>query len=116
MCIRDSLKGPYFYENNVHVPLIISWPGKIPEGRRSRALVELTDLAPTLCEAAGIAPYEGFQGKSFWKLLTGEAELHLHRSSVYSEYYNSNINHRNPVSYTHLSMQAGAARLIQMSA
>lgn len=93
------LKGPYFYENNVHVPLIISWPGKIPEGRRSRALVELTDLAPTLCEAAGIAPYEGFQGKSFWKLLTGEAELHLHRSSVYSEYYNSNINHRNPLAF-----------------
>lgn len=93
------LKGPYFYENNVHVPLIISWPGKIPEGRRSRALVELTDLAPTLCEAAGIAPYEGFQGKSFWKLLTGEAELHSHRSSVYSEYYNSNINHRNPLAF-----------------
>lgn len=93
------LKGPYFYENNVHVPLIISWPGKIPEGRRSRALVELTDLAPTLCEAADIAPYEGFQGKSFWKLLTGEAELHLHRSSVYSEYYNSNINHRNPLAF-----------------
>ena len=93
------LKVPYVYENNVHVPLIISWPGKIPEGRRSRALVELTDLAPTLCEAAGIAPYEGFQGKSFWKLLTGEAELHSHRSSVYSEYYNSNINHRNPLAF-----------------
>lgn len=24
----------YFYENNVHVPLIISWPGKIPGGRK----------------------------------------------------------------------------------
>jgi arylsulfatase len=93
------LKGPYFYENNVHVPLLISWPGKIPGGRRSRALVELTDLAPTLCDAAGIPAGDGFQGKSFWKLLTGEADLHTHRSSVYSEYYNSNINHRDPLAF-----------------
>ena len=93
------LKGPYFYENNVHVPLIISWPARIPGGRRSRALVELTDLAPTLCEAAGLPVFEGFQGKSFWKLLTGETDLHTHRSSVYSEYYNSNINHRDPLAF-----------------
>ena len=93
------LKGPYFYENNVHVPLIISWPARIPGGRRSRALVELTDLAPTLCEAAGLPAFEGFQGKSFWKLLTGETDLHTHRSSVYSEYYNSNINHRDPLAF-----------------
>ena len=53
------LKGPYFYENNVHVPLIISWPARIPGGRRSRARVELTDVAPTLCEGAGLAAFEG---------------------------------------------------------
>ncbi len=52
--LRHVPEGAYFYENNVHVPLIISWPARIPGGRRSRALVELTDLAPTLCEAAGL--------------------------------------------------------------
>ena len=61
--------------------------------------MELTDLAPTLCEAAGLPAFEGFQGKSFWKLLTGETDLHTHRSSVYSEYYNSNINHRDPLAF-----------------
>ncbi len=90
------LKGPYFYENNIHVPLIISWPGVIREGVRSRALVELTDLAPTLCDAAGLPQYEGFQGRSFWKLLTGEAAEDVHRDSVYCEYYNSNVNHTDP--------------------
>ena len=94
------LKGPYFYENNVHVPLIISWPGKIPGGRKSKALIELADLAPTICEAAGLPLYEGFQGKSFWKILTGESDLNTHRDSVYSEFYNSNINHRNPLAFT----------------
>ncbi len=94
------LKGPYFYENNVHVPLIISWPGKIPGGRKSKALIELADLAPTICEAAGLPLYEGFQGKSFWKILTGESDLNTHRDSVYREFYNSNINHRNPLAFT----------------
>ncbi|MDF2963227.1 MAG: sulfatase, partial [Paenibacillus sp.] len=38
-------KGPYFYEELVKVPLMIAWPGTIPGGVRSRALVELVDLA-----------------------------------------------------------------------
>lgn len=93
------LKGPYMYENNVHVPLLFNWPGKIAGGRRSKALVELVDLAPTLSEAAGIPLYPGFQGKSFWKLLEGRTDLHTHRKSVYSEYYNCNINHRDPLAF-----------------
>ena len=92
------LKGPYFYENNVHVPLIISMPGTLPEGIRKHALVELCDLAPTLCDAAAIPQYPGFQGKSFYELLCSETK-DFHRTSVYSEYYNSNINHRNPFAF-----------------
>lgn len=93
------LKGPYFYENNVHVPLIIACPGKIQGGQVSDALVELVDLAPTLCEAAGISPEPGMQGRSLWPLLTGHAPLDHFRESVYSEYYNSNIKHRNPLAF-----------------
>jgi arylsulfatase A-like enzyme len=93
------LKGPYFYENNVHVPLIIAYPSAIPGGRVSNALVELVDLAPTIIDAAGIKIEPGMQGKSLRPLLTGKAPLDQHRSSVYSEYYNSNINHRNPLAF-----------------
>lgn len=91
------LKGPYFYECNVHVPLIIAWPGHIRGGCVCDALVELADLAETICDAAGIPCHEGMQGRSLWKLLKGECEGH--RSSVYSEYYNCNINHRNPLAF-----------------
>ncbi len=36
------LKGPYFYDEATHVPLIVSWPGQIaPSG--APALVELVD-------------------------------------------------------------------------
>lgn len=93
------LKGPYFYESNVHVPLIIAAPGRIQGGRTSEALVELTDLAETVCDAAGIKKTPGMQGKSLWPLLEGKQSLQIHRSSVYSEYYNSNINHRTPLAF-----------------
>lgn len=93
------LKGPYFYECGVHVPLIISWPGVIEGGRRSKALVELVDIAPTLMEAVGLEVYKGMQGKSLWGILNGKEPLDEHRDDVYCEYYNSNIKHRNPFAH-----------------
>jgi arylsulfatase A-like enzyme len=82
------LKGPYFYEPAVHVPLIISWAGKLAGGRRSKALVELVDLAPTLLEAAGLPRYAGMQGRSLWPLLIGQENLNHHRDDVHCEFYN----------------------------
>ncbi len=87
------LKGPYFYEPMVHLPLIVSWPRAVPAGRRSQALVELVDLAPTLLDAAGIERWPGMQGRSLWPLLTGQAALQTHRADVYCEYYNA-FHHR----------------------
>lgn len=96
------LKGPYFYECGIHIPLIIAWPGVIEGGRRSKALVELVDIAPTLMEAAGLEIYKGMQGKSLWGLLKGQKDLHEHRKNIYCEYYNSNIKHRDP--FAHATM------------
>ncbi len=44
----------YNYEGGLRVPLIIRWPGTVKPGRTSDTPVVLTDLVPTLCEAAGI--------------------------------------------------------------
>ena len=83
------LKGPYFYEPMVKVPLIVCWPEKIPGGIRRKALTELLDLAPTLLDLAEIAPEPGMQGISMKQiLLEREHRDHLH-DVVYSEYYNS---------------------------
>ncbi|KRE86296.1 sulfatase [Paenibacillus sp. Soil766] len=79
------LKGPHFYEPSVHVPLIVSWPGRFREKNRVPALVELVDLAQTFLEAAGVELYPGMQGKSLMKLLTGETGEH--REDVYCENY-----------------------------
>ncbi len=50
------LKGPFYYEGLVNVPLMIRIPGTTPF--RSRQLISTIDIMPTLCEALGIPiPY-----------------------------------------------------------
>ena len=90
------LKGPYFYEPAIRVPLIISGPGMLNNGLRSDALVELVDLAPSLLEARGLERHPGMQGQSLLPMLTGEKSLNSHRDDVYCEYYNAMGWHREP--------------------
>jgi arylsulfatase len=78
------LKGPYFYDCLTRVPLMIRWPHRYKAGLQVDALVELTDIAPTLLAAAGIPAGPGIQGKDLHPLLTGARKEH--RSSVYCEY------------------------------
>jgi len=93
------LKGPYFYDALVRVPLIVSWPGKI-KAQRIPALVEMVDLAPALLEFAGLPVHPGMQGRSLHPILTGEADAAHHRDDVYSEYYNAMPFHRDPTAQT----------------
>ena len=81
------LKGCRFYEALVRVPLIISYPEQFQQGLRTDALVELTDLVPTLLQAAGRPIADRIQGRSLWPILAGEAGPNHHRNFVRSEYY-----------------------------
>ena len=44
------------YDEVVRVPLILSWPGKIPTGEMAPEMVSFYDVLPTLCDATGITP------------------------------------------------------------
>ncbi len=67
-----------FYEDAARVPFIVRWPGQV-RPRRIAPLVSLLDLAPTLCDLAGIqasvppALTRGFGGRSLVPLLRGDA-------------------------------------------
>jgi arylsulfatase A-like enzyme len=60
------------YEHSVRVPLVLAGPG-IPQGRTSDALCYLHDLAPTLCELAGLRPPATFEGISLVPILDNPA-------------------------------------------
>lgn len=47
------------YEGGVRVPFVVSWPGEVPAGVRSDALVTALDLAPTAMALAEVPVPEG---------------------------------------------------------
>ncbi len=80
-------KGCRFYEGLAHVPLIFSWPARFPKGVKQKALVELTDIVPTLLETLGIARPAYLHGKSLAPMLTGGGPSGTHRDFVRAEYH-----------------------------
>lgn len=76
-------------DNGLHVPLVFSYPGKIPASRKYDGLIDVVDLCPTLFEAAGVETPESvaLDGASFWPQAAGaEGE---HRDHIYT-WYNAN--------------------------
>jgi arylsulfatase A-like enzyme len=73
------------YEPTVHVPVIMRWPGRIPEGRRVPGFVQQVDLLPTILEAvrsenpsgidiSKLADPSGLDGASLWKTIEGKTD------------------------------------------
>jgi arylsulfatase A-like enzyme len=59
--------GFTLYDEQLLVPLVISWPGRVPEGRRVKAPVQVIDIVPTLVEMLDLKTREGarkFEGMS----------------------------------------------------
>ena len=64
------------YEIGVASGLVASWPGVIEPGSQADAIVEYTDVVPTLLEAASAEIPEAVEGTSFLALLKGETQEH----------------------------------------
>jgi arylsulfatase A-like enzyme len=68
------------YESGVAVPLIVVWPGVVKPGTRTSAMVQWTDLLPTLCAIAGEKQeLNDLDGRSFLPVLRGEKSSHRER-------------------------------------
>jgi arylsulfatase len=103
------LKGPYFYDAAIRIPLIIRFPARIA-ARRHPELFELVNLAPTLLQAAALEVYPGMQGRSAYDWLCDELLPARADDSIYCEYYNAMPYHRGPTA--HLTMLRTATHKI----
>ncbi len=63
----------YVYEGGQRVPLIVRWPGHLPEGKVVDAPVNNIDWIPTLLDLAGVPVPTGLDGISLAEGLTGGA-------------------------------------------
>lgn len=75
------------YNTGVHTALIARWPGRVPSGKRTDALVQYADVLPTLTDLAGVKFVRNpFDGSSFTGVLLGQQSEH--RNYVYGVHNN----------------------------
>lgn len=77
------------YDPGLRTPLLVRWPGHVKPGTVTDAMVSLVDVLPTSLELAGATPPKELDGRSFLKVLAGEAAEH--RDVVYGE-HSGNLN------------------------
>lgn len=65
------------YDTGLHTSIVARWPGVVPAGRRTPALVQYADVLPTFIELAGGKPDPAvFDGSSFAAVLRGSSDQH----------------------------------------
>lgn len=65
------------WDSGLHTSLVARWPGTVPVGERTSALVQFADILPTLIDLAGGKPDpETFDGSSFAPVLRGQSDKH----------------------------------------
>jgi len=64
------------WNTGLHTAFIAAWPGTIAEGKRTDAMIQYADVAPTLLALAGGEPESQVDGTSFAAVLHGEADKH----------------------------------------
>jgi len=61
-----------YYDGGIRVPMILRWPGRVPQGRVYREMAVSRDLLPTFLTAAGVAyDKEGFDGVDLLPFVNG---------------------------------------------
>lgn len=64
------------YDMGLQSGMVVRWPGRVQPGAVTDAMVEYVDVLPTFLAAAMIPEPYGLDGKSFLRVLTGEANRH----------------------------------------
>ncbi len=97
---HDYIDKRWMYEESMRMPLFVWGPNYIKEGKRSGALVNNTDFAPTMIDLAGGVPPSQMQGKSFKEILTkGEEPKDWRKNTYYRYWMHMAHRHANPAHF-----------------
>lgn len=76
----------WMYEESLHMPLVVKWPGVTSPGSVNTDMVQNIDFAETFLDMAGLNIPDEMQGKSLVPLLQGNTPEDW-RESIYYHYY-----------------------------
>jgi choline-sulfatase len=85
------VKSMHYHTETARVPLILSWPGQLPQDRRMDNLVEMVDFLPTLCELARLPIPAPAMGRSLLPLIDGRQSG---REEILAEQFSPDSPHR----------------------
>lgn len=89
----------FMFEESLRMPFLLSYPNRISAGEVFDGMVTNVDMAQTILDAAGVAPAEQMQGRSFWPDLVGK-ETEAPVEGVYYRYWeNDDVIHKAPAHY-----------------
>ncbi len=80
---RLRTKGNFAYEEVMKVPLIVSWPGRIPAGVNTDALASNLDVMPTLLALAGVSCCSYLAGKDLSPILKDPGSATVREDVIY---------------------------------
>ncbi len=67
------------YEEVLHIPFLLSWPGRIPAGSTFDEMTNLVDVMPTILDMVGLKAVPGLQGFSMKAQLLQQAPANPQR-------------------------------------
>lgn len=79
----------FISQGGIHVPLIMSWPGRIDSGGKTRTFATMLDIAPTLMEIVSVDPASSKSASETTEAMTGKSMLPYlegRSDSVYPEW------------------------------
>lgn len=82
-----GVKGQ-FYQGGIRTPLILRWPGHIPENITSDNLVSIFDIFTTVAAATGVSPPQNSNGRDLVSL-TSKGLKQENRNILFWEYQNA---------------------------
>jgi arylsulfatase A-like enzyme len=68
----DASNPVNMFEEVIATPMLWSWAGKVPAIAMQVELIASYDFAPTICEALGVTPSNGWRGTSYLLMATGK--------------------------------------------
>lgn len=80
------------WEGGTRVPCIMRWPGKIPRGSTSDAMLMTIDLLPTIAKLTGTElPKHKIDGLDVWPLITGAKDAKNPHDAYFFYYHESQL-------------------------
>jgi len=101
------------YNEILHVPLVMSCPAVLPEGKILKGLIATVDIVPTILDILRLPPKKDAQGRSFLPLIQDEPKAQPRKQVFSHTEHNTRFGAAKSSSFEHLSVHTDTHKFIR---